>query len=169
FLCETFYCVENLRQNCALRNYALDHATSVTEDRKKKFAALTQVVEPSANDDRLAFVLADFSDCSDRCHYLDFHRREKQIPRFSRNDNFQINVRSRDQGSRLSRFLFTLPPAVERSLPSFLWDSPFRQLQSPAATAASAALNATTPSFVSSRSNLCPATGARRAFSRCLS
>ncbi len=32
-------------------------------------AYLTQVVEPSANGDRLAFVLADFSDCSE-CHYL---------------------------------------------------------------------------------------------------
>src|SRR5207237_1783788 len=161
-LCETFYGVENLRRNYALRNYALDHATCVTEERKKKFASLTQVVEPSANGDRLAFVLADFSDCTDRCHYLgDFHRREKQIPRFSRNDNFQINVRSRDQGSRLSRFLFTPPPAVERSLPSFLWDSPFRLLQSPAATAGRSALSAIIPSSVSNRLNLLPSKGPR--------
>src|SRR5207253_11162596 len=97
----------------------------------------------------------------------DFHRREKQIPRFSRNDNFQINVRSRDQGSRLSRFLFTPPPAVERSLPSFLWDSPFRLLQSPAATAGRSALSAIIPSSVSNRSNLFPATGASRDLWRC--
>src|SRR5204863_3693681 len=54
FLCETFYCVENLRRNCALRNYALDHATSVTEYREKKFAAFAEIVEPAADGDGLA-------------------------------------------------------------------------------------------------------------------
>src|SRR5437773_6901191 len=168
FLGETLHCIEHFRRDCAFGNHALDHATAITEYREKKFAAFAEIVEPAADGDGLAFMLADFSDCSDRCHYLgDFHRREKQIPRFSRNDIFQINVRSRDQGSRLSRFLFTLPPAVERSVLSFLWDSPFRLLQSPEATAGRSALRAIIPSSVSNRSNLFPATGSRPDLWRC--
>src|SRR6266705_1494285 len=105
FLGEAFYRIEHFRRNSTFGNHSLDHATAIAEDWKEELPAFAEIVEPAADGDGLAFVLADFSDCSDRCHYLgDFHRREKQIPRFSRNDNFQINVRSRDQESRCRDF-----------------------------------------------------------------
>src|SRR5689334_11782907 len=42
--------------------YALDESSAIAEDREQQFPALAQVVKPSAQRDRLAFMLADLSD-----------------------------------------------------------------------------------------------------------
>ncbi len=57
--------VEHLRRNRVLRHHALDHAGAVTKDRKQQLAALAQVVEPSADGDGLAIMLADLANGGD--------------------------------------------------------------------------------------------------------
>ena len=67
FLGEALDGVENFGRNGVLRDYALDDARAVAKLGKKELAAFAEVVEPSADGDRLAFVLADFCDSADGC------------------------------------------------------------------------------------------------------
>ena len=67
FLGEAFDGIENFGRNGILRHYALDDAGAVAKLGEKQLAAFAQVVEPSADDDGLAFVLADFCDRADGC------------------------------------------------------------------------------------------------------
>ena len=48
------------------RDHSLDYSGAVAKIGEQQFAAFAQVVEPAANGDGLAFVLADFSDCGYR-------------------------------------------------------------------------------------------------------
>jgi hypothetical protein len=51
------------------RDHALYDARAVAKLGKKKFAAFAEVIEPSADGDGLAFVLADFCDGADGCRH----------------------------------------------------------------------------------------------------
>ena len=51
---------EHFQWDGILRHDALDHARSIAKLWEQQLAALAQVIEPSAEGDRLAFVLADF-------------------------------------------------------------------------------------------------------------
>ena len=68
FLRQCFYRIEDFRSDRILGNNALDNARTVAELGKKQLPALAQIVEPAANGDRLAFMLADFGDGGDRSH-----------------------------------------------------------------------------------------------------
>src|SRR5258708_20667288 len=61
FLGESFDSVEDFGGDGVLRDYALDDARAITKLREKELAAFAEVVEPSANGARLAFVGAAFS------------------------------------------------------------------------------------------------------------
>ena len=65
FLGEALDGVEDFGRDGVLRDYSLDDAGAVAKLREKKLAAFAEVVEPSANGDGLAFVLADFCDGAD--------------------------------------------------------------------------------------------------------
>ncbi len=67
FLREALDGVEDFRRDGVLRDYALDDADAVAELGEKELAAFAEVVEPSADGDGLAFVLADFCDRADGC------------------------------------------------------------------------------------------------------
>ena len=58
--------VEYFRRDRVFRNNALNDSRAVAKLREQKLSALAQVVEPAADGDRLAFVLADFCDGGDR-------------------------------------------------------------------------------------------------------
>ena len=58
--------VEDFRRNGVLRHDALNDAGAVAKLRKQQLPALAQVVEPAADGDGLAVVLADFCDGGDR-------------------------------------------------------------------------------------------------------
>ena len=62
FLCEAFECFEDFRGDAFYVGNALDGAGAVAKDGEEELAALTEVVEPTAQGDGLAFVLADGSD-----------------------------------------------------------------------------------------------------------
>src|SRR5258708_8027731 len=68
FLGEAFDGVEDFGRDSVLRDYALDDAGAITKLREKELAAFAEVVEPSANGDRLAFVGADLCDRADGGH-----------------------------------------------------------------------------------------------------
>src|SRR5258706_13386357 len=65
FLGESFDSVEDFGGDGVLRDYALDNARAVAKLREQELAAFAEVVEPSANGDRLAFVGADLCDRAD--------------------------------------------------------------------------------------------------------
>jgi len=72
FLRETLQCVKYFRGNGILGNNALNNSAAIAEDGKEQLPAFAQVVKPSADGDRLAFVLPDFRDCGYRgVHALD--------------------------------------------------------------------------------------------------
>src|SRR5580658_5101582 len=62
FLGEAFDGVENFGRDGVLRDYTLDDAGAVAKLREQELAAFAEVVEPSADGDGLAFVLADSCD-----------------------------------------------------------------------------------------------------------
>ena len=57
--------VENFGRDRVLRHDALNDAGAVAELREQQLSALAQVVEPAADGDGLALVLADFCDGGD--------------------------------------------------------------------------------------------------------
>ena len=59
--------LEQFGRNCVLGHHALDDAATVAELREQQLAALAQVVQPSADGDALAFVLADFPNRRQGC------------------------------------------------------------------------------------------------------
>ena len=61
--------VEHFRRDRVLGHDALNHARAVAKLREQQLPALAQVVEPAADGDRLAFVLADFCDCGYRSRH----------------------------------------------------------------------------------------------------
>ena len=63
---EAFECLEDFGRNALDVGYALDGAGAVAKDGKEQLAALAQVVEPSAQGDGLAFMLAEGGDGGDR-------------------------------------------------------------------------------------------------------
>ena len=65
FLGEALDGVEDFGRDGVLRDYALDDAGAVAKLREEELAAFAEVVEPSADDDGLAFVVADFCDGAD--------------------------------------------------------------------------------------------------------
>jgi len=69
FLGESFDGVENLGRDGVLRDYALDNAGAVAKLGEEELAAFAEIVEPSADGDGLAFVLADFCDGRNRCRH----------------------------------------------------------------------------------------------------
>jgi hypothetical protein len=62
---EAFEGLENLRGDALYVGHALDGAGAVAKDGKEELAALAEVVEPAAEGDGLAFMLADGGDSSD--------------------------------------------------------------------------------------------------------
>ncbi len=69
--------LKDLRRNALDVGYALDGAGAVAKDGKQELAALAQVIEPSAQSDGLAFMLAEGGD---RGHW----RRDRRRLRGSR-------------------------------------------------------------------------------------
>ena len=69
FLGESLDRFEDFGRDGVLRHNALNDAGAVAKMREQQFAALAQVVEPAADGDGLAFVLADFGDRSYRCRH----------------------------------------------------------------------------------------------------
>src|SRR5271169_1990973 len=65
FLGEAFDGVKNFGWNGVFRDYALDDARAVAKLGEEELAAFAEIVEPSADGDGLAFVLADFCDGAD--------------------------------------------------------------------------------------------------------
>ena len=58
--------IEHFRRDRILGDDTLNDAGAVAKLRKQKLPAFAQVVKPAADSDRLAVVLADFCDSSDR-------------------------------------------------------------------------------------------------------
>jgi len=65
FLGEALDGVEDFGRDSIFWNYALNDAGAVAKLGEEELAAFAEVVEPSANGDGLAFVLADFCDGAD--------------------------------------------------------------------------------------------------------
>ena len=59
FLGQAFERCEDFRRNALDMRHALDRSGAVAKDGKQQLAAFAQVVEPAAQGDGLAFVLAD--------------------------------------------------------------------------------------------------------------
>ncbi len=58
--------IEHFRRDRVLRHNPLNDARAVAKLREQQLATFAQVVEPTADRDRLAFMLADFGNRSDR-------------------------------------------------------------------------------------------------------
>ncbi len=67
FLRESFDSVEHLGRYGILGHHALNDTGAVAKLREQQLPALAQVVEPAADRNRVAFVLADFCDGTDGC------------------------------------------------------------------------------------------------------
>ena len=66
FLGQALYRVEDFGRDRILGHDALNNTRAIAKLREQQLPTLAQVVEPAANGDALAFVLADFDDRSDR-------------------------------------------------------------------------------------------------------
>src|ERR1700687_246775 len=79
FLREALDGVEEFGRHSGFWGYPLDDAGAVTKLREEELAAFAQVVEPSADGDGLAFVLAYFCDRADgRSHNNQVFRVDSQ-------------------------------------------------------------------------------------------
>src|SRR5258708_5336646 len=118
FLRQTLDGIKHFRRNRILRHNSLNGSTAIAKNGKQQLAAFAQVVQPSADSDRLTFVLTDFSNCGYRVHSRvqsaaavpDLHdsRREPSMNKF----RSAISMYSAANG--LKRV-----PDSRRSLPSF--------------------------------------------------
>lgn len=62
---QAFERLKDFRRNAFDMGHALHRAGAVAKDGKQQLAALAQVIEPPAQGDRLALMLAEGRDCSD--------------------------------------------------------------------------------------------------------
>lgn len=79
FLGETFDGFEDFGSDGILRDYTLNDAGAVTKLGKEKLATFAEVVEPSADGDGLAFVLADFCDGADGSRHAQSFKEQKAL------------------------------------------------------------------------------------------
>ena len=113
FLRQALDRVEYFGGHRVLWNHSLNHAAAVAKNGEEKLSAFAQVVEPAANGDGLAVVLADFRDCRDMAMSFaePFHRRARRVR--PRTMTREVSAILGDLGGGCNSL--TLAPAVRKS------------------------------------------------------